>query len=48
MSTLSRSIGISLEYQYRVFEILRLYKGYIFNYFTNGHGGNPEVLQEQL
>lgn len=45
---LSKNIGYSLENEYRIFEILRLYKGYIFNYFTYGDGGNTSIISQKI
>jgi len=47
-SELSKNIGYSLENEYRIFEILRLYKGYVFNYFTYGDGGNTDFLAGKI
>lgn len=47
-STLSQNITVSMEDEYRILDILRLYKTYIWNYFTFGNGGDVTEIKQKI
>ena len=45
---LSHNIAFSLEDEYRIFGILKLFKTYVHNYFAFGDGGNTDGIRKEI